>query len=372
MTTRSSLIDDLERALAAGTNAQRIAMLSRITDLFIADANRYSADQIDLFDEVIGKLATAIEAKARAKLAIRLAEVPNAPAGVIRLLAFDDDIEVARPVLSDFEGFKAADLVENAKRKSQLHLAAISERKSLSEVVTDVLVERGDRHVVTSVAKNPGARFSDAGFRMLVKRSSGDEALAMQVGARRDLPRPHFLRLLDQASAAVRARLAAEHPAATGTVESVLREVVCDIRSETREVSADYASARLEVEALSRAGLLGEAEVYDFARDLRFEQTAVSLSLLCDIEIDAVERALHDPHHEMALILAKLAGFSCKGAKAILLLKTAGRGISTHDLDHALRSYDKLQPDTAQQVLSFYRTRVTSPIVAQPALAAAG
>lgn len=371
MTTRSSLIDDLERALAAGTNAQRIAMLARITDLFIADANRYSDDQINLFDVVIGKLAIAIEAKARAKLAIRLAELPDAPAGVMRLLAFDDDIEVARPILSDFERLEEADLVENAKRKSQLHLAAISERKSLSEMVTDVLVERGDRQVVKSVAKNPGARFSDAGFRMLVKRSSSDEALAMQVGARRDLPRQHFLRLLEQASATVRARLGAEHPQEPGTVEGVLSEVIGGIRSETRKVSPDYALARLEVEALSHAGLLGEAQVYDFARDRLFEQTAVALSLLCDIELDAVERALLDPHHEMALILAKLADFSSTGAKAILLLKTAERGISTHDLDDALRSYDKLQPDTAQRVLSFYRTRVKSQVVAPPALTAA-
>jgi hypothetical protein len=67
MTTKASLIEELERALAAGTNPQRIEMLSRITDLFQASAGRHSADQINLFDEVIAKLANAIEAKARAK-----------------------------------------------------------------------------------------------------------------------------------------------------------------------------------------------------------------------------------------------------------------------------------------------------------------
>src|SRR5206468_4080675 len=115
----------------------------------------------------------------------RLADMPNAPAGVVRMLAFDDDIEVARPVLSASERLAEHDLVANANSKSQLHLAAISERRSLSEAITDVLVTRGDRQVVQSVAKNTGARFSDAGFRMLVKRSSSDEALAVQVGGRR-------------------------------------------------------------------------------------------------------------------------------------------------------------------------------------------
>jgi len=237
MTAQTSLLDDLERALTAGSNAQRIEMLSRITDLFVADAHRYTPMQVDLFDEVISKLAIAIEAKARAKLSVRMAHVPNAPPGVIRMLAFDDAVEVARPVLTSSDRLAESDLIANAKIKSQQHLAAIAERKSLSEAVTEILVTRGDRKVAHSVAKNAGARFSDAGFRMLVKRSAGDEALALHVGARRDLPRQHFLRLLEQASATVRARLSAENPAAASAVEGVVSEVVGGIRSETRKVS---------------------------------------------------------------------------------------------------------------------------------------
>ena len=67
---------------------------------------------------------------------------------------------------------------------------------------------------------------------MLVKRSTDDDALATQVGSRSDLPRQHFLRLLHDASAAVRSRLTAENPSAGAAVETVLTEVVGGIRSE--------------------------------------------------------------------------------------------------------------------------------------------
>jgi uncharacterized protein (DUF2336 family) len=372
MTTQTSLIDELERALTNGNDAQRNEMLARITDLFLAGASRYSVEQIGLFDEVISKLATAIEIKARAKLSFRLSDVPTAPAGVVRMLAFDDDIEVARPVLKNSERLTDPDLVANASSKSQQHLAAISERKSLSEAVTDVLVSRGNRDVVHSVVRNSGARFSDAAFRMLVKRSSGDDTLAMHVGARPDLPRQHFLRLLEQASATVRSRLAAENPASAAAVEGVLSEVVGGIRSETRKISSQYATAAAEVGKLKQDGHLGEAEVYKFARENRFEEAAVSLSMMCGVELDAVERALHDRGHEIAPILAKLAGFSSTTAKAILLLKTADRGISAQDLDNALRTYEKLQIETARRVLGFYRTRLkTQGRGASPTLAAA-
>jgi len=209
MTTATSLIDELEVALAAGTDAQRITMLARVTDLFVAGASGYSTDQIALFDTVIGRLRAAIDPEARAGLSSRLAPVRNAPVGVIRMLACDDDIEVARPVLNTSERLDEADLVANALHTSQQHLAAIAARTSLSEAVTEVLVTRGDRQVVHRVAKNAGARFSDAGFRMLAKRAASDDALAMQLGARQDLPRPRFLRLLQEVSAAMRQRLAA-------------------------------------------------------------------------------------------------------------------------------------------------------------------
>jgi uncharacterized protein (DUF2336 family) len=364
----ASLIDELEGALAGGTNAQRITMLARVTDLFVEGADHYSAEHVNIFDEVMVKLTATIEAKARAKLSSRLAPIPNAPHGVVRMLAFDDNIEVAHPVLAASDRLDEADLVANASHKSQQHLAAIAQRRWLSEAVTDVLVTRGDRDVVHSVAKNAGARFSDAGFRMLVQRSTGDDALALQVGARRDVPRQHFLRLLHQASATVRKRLETEHPGAGSALESVLGEVVGGIRSETRKVSTDYAAARSRVEVLHRAHRLGEPEVHGFARERRFEETAIALSLLCGLEIDVVERALLDQSHELALIIAKLAGLSSTTAKAILLLKATERAMSAQDLDQAMMSYGRLQGETARRVLGFYRTRTKT--TAAPALAA--
>jgi hypothetical protein len=70
-----------------------------------------------------------------------------------------------------------------------------------------------------------------------------------------------------------------------------------------------------------------------------------------------VERALLDPGAEIILILAKVADLSAATTKAILLLRAADRGMSAKDLDQALTSFHRLQPDTARRVLSFFRTR---------------
>jgi uncharacterized protein (DUF2336 family) len=368
------ILKELEGALASGDIGRRIDILARVTDLFLNGADRYSEDQVDVFGDVMARLVNTIETKARAKLADRLAPIPNAPSNVIHMLAFDDDIEVARRVLTQSERLDDRDLLFSAGTKSQQHLFAISQRESLSEAVTDVLVERGDRDVVHSVVRNIGARFSDAGFRMLVKRSSGDDILAAEVGLRPDIPRPHFLVLLEKASSEVRARLSAENPQAGTAIEGVVNEVVGGIRTELLNSSPDFAAAQAAVERQNRIRRIGEAEIYQYARDRKFEECAIALSIMCDVPIDVVERALLDPGAEIVLILAKVARLSATTTKAILLLRAADRGMSAKDLDQALSSFNRLQTETAKRVLSFFRTRVKKPAepLVTPAVATHG
>jgi uncharacterized protein (DUF2336 family) len=368
------LIDELEAALASGTNARGIEMLTRLTNLFVDSASRYSEEQICIFDDVMARLVSTIEAKDRAELAHRLAPITNAPSSVIHMLAFDDDIEVAQPILRQSERLDDPALLANANTKSQRHLFATSQRQSLSETVTDVLVERGDREVVHAVVKNVGARFSDAGFRMLVKRSAGDDDLATIVGMRSDIPRPHFLVLVEKASSALRARLAARNPQASSTIEGAVAAVAGGIRDDARNSSPDFAAAQTAVERQNRIRRIGEAEIHQYARDRKFEETAIALSLLCDTPIDVVERALLDPGAEIVLILAKVAGLSSTTTKAILLLRAADRAMSAKDLDQALASFNRLQPDTARRVLGFFRTRVKKPAepMVPPAVAVNG
>jgi uncharacterized protein (DUF2336 family) len=97
------IMDELEAALAGGTDARRIEMLTRITDLFVGGAARFTEAQTGVFDDIMVRLVSAIEAKARAKLAHRLAPIANAPLNTIHMLAFDDDIEVAATGLAQSE-----------------------------------------------------------------------------------------------------------------------------------------------------------------------------------------------------------------------------------------------------------------------------
>jgi uncharacterized protein (DUF2336 family) len=354
----SSLIEDLEDALANGSEKRRLVALRRVTDLFIAGSSRFSPEQIALFDDVLLCLTEEIEQQARATLAHSLASLSNAPPKVIRSLAFDDALEVATPVLVSSPQLTDDDLVANAKTKSQGHLYAISQRASLSEAVTDVLVDRGDQRVVRAVADNGGARFSHNGFGKLVERAKGDHVLTRSVGARPDIPRHYFLKLLDSASAAVRAKLIASNPQAAALIRDTVAEIASTISADVRDHSPEHARAKRAAKRRHKNAQPSEGDVHQRAHSQDFERTVIALALFGSLPIDLVERALLDQRPDMVLILAKAAGCSRTTTKAILLMQAAGRGMSDADMTQALVSFDRLSVKTAKRVIEFYDRRM--------------
>jgi uncharacterized protein (DUF2336 family) len=353
-----SLIDDLNAALAAGGDSERRRILERVADLFAAGSRGYSGKQIDLFDDVLRKLCADVEVKARARLARRLAHIDNAPPQLIRSLAFDDAIAVAQPVLIDARLLTDADLVENAATKSQDHLFAIAQRLKLSERVTDVLVERGNRRVINKVTANSGARFSLAGYDKLTHRARRDRKLTLALARRRDLPRQYFLKLLQTASASVRAKLEAANPQAAAAIRDTVDEVAARLQQEVRETSQRYAASLRDANRSFNAQSFTEASVHAPAHAQEFTRTAIALAKLGRFPVDLVERALIDKGEDMILILAKAAGCSWTTVKELLLMYVAERNPRPDELTRTFERYTKLTQEAARQIVDFYGQRV--------------
>ena len=357
MTATPELLSEVEDAMASGSTTRRGKLVRHVTDLFIVGAPQCGEQEIALFDDVLVRLAVEIEISARALLAVRLAPIENAPPRIIRALAFDDEIDVAGPVLEQSGRLDEASLVENARKKSQEHLLAISRRRSLSELVTDVLVERGDRQVVLSTAENRGAKFSTIGFNGLVRRSEGDDRLAACVGSRPEIP-PHLFRmLLAKASASVRAKLEAAHPAVRGEVGRVVAEVADRIAAEAGESEPDGATARAHMDALRRRGQLDDGRMEAIAKVGRFEEIAAALAVMSELPLEFVERAMKQERAEMVLIIAKAIALSWSTVKAILCARVGGRPISGGEIAQGLASYERLKAGTAQEIVRFHRMR---------------
>jgi uncharacterized protein (DUF2336 family) len=293
-----SLAEELEAVVASGSLSRRSDILSRVTDLFIYDAARYSPDQVRLFGDVMTRLARGMGSEARARLAERLAPIGSAPVNVVQMLALDDDANVAGPVLVQSERLFERDLLLIAGSKGQNHLLALAHRERLSQRVTDMLIARGDHAVLGILVRNRGARFSAAGWRRLHERTRTDAAITAELARRSE-------------------EAAVEH---------------------------------------SHSG--SEAEVYRHARDGKLEETAAALANLSGIPSDAAEHALLNQRADVVLVIAKAVGLSSITTEALVRLRAADRGMSAEDVAQALAKFNRLPRDSARRVLNFFRIRL--------------
>ena len=122
------------------------------------------------------------------ELSDRLSSVDKGPGNALARLSSSDDIAVSGPALARSNSLTDKDLVAIAGKKGQKQLAAIAGRPRISEVVTDVLVERGNAEVSRKVSANLGARISETGFVKLINKAKKDRELANAIANRNDLP----------------------------------------------------------------------------------------------------------------------------------------------------------------------------------------
>ncbi len=354
---QAGLIDQLEDAFGGGDLARRAGVLRRVTDLFVLKSGTFSEDQITLFDTVMGKLLESIESAARAQFGSRIAKLPDAPRGVVRLLASDAAIEVAGPVLTHSERLDVDTLVENARTQSQDHLLAISGRKVIVEAVTDVLVDRGDRPVVSATAQNGGARFSDFGVSTLVRKACDDSDLALCVWSRPDIPRQNLVKLFVDASEEVKHRLVEADPRRAELITSMIAQATDTIQTKARAGSSDFAQAGRHVRELNATGKLNEAQLLAFAEEGSFDKVVAALVLMCDLPVGVVERAFVQNQTEQIVVLARALDIAWATTTKLLLLHAGVNGSSRQQLDVTYANFLRLQPKTARMALQFHRMR---------------
>ena len=349
-----SLLPELEDVVRHGSAEKRAETLRRIITLFLDGAPSFTAEHVALFDDVIAPLVVEVEAKALAELAHRIAPIPNAPAGVVSTLAKNDDIAVAGPVLKQAR-ITDPDLTCIAETKSQAHLLAMSTRVGISEAIADILVERGDREVARAIANNQHAQLSDNVFTTLVKRAEQDGVLAEKVGMRTDIPPRLFRQLFMQSSEMVQRRLLAK---AGPETQSEIRRVLARVTDEVAAKAAphNYTAALAAVRALHQERKLREADIIEFAKAGKYEETIAALSTICAVPVEVVDRLMNGERADPTLILARAAGFDWSTVKAVLNARPSGKP-SPQALDAARENFERLTASTAQRVVRFWQVR---------------
>jgi uncharacterized protein (DUF2336 family) len=220
-------------------------------------------------------------------------------------------------------------------------------------MVTDAIVERGNREVIGKLVGNAGATFSEQGFTRIAARAQGDDTLTEAVGMRLDIPLRLLQQLMLKASETVQQRLAAFAPMET---REEIHRVVSSISSDVvrqATIARTFAQAREMVAHLKRTGRFDESSVLEFAKMGRQEEMIVGLSVLCEVSVGLIDRLLSGARHDGLLIACKAADMKWLTVGAVLTCRLGHAVDSVDALRKAKAAYGKLTIPAAKKILKF-------------------
>ena len=357
MSPIQSLVKDIEAAIDDQTSDRRVALLHRITNLFIEQMPDLNEEHIGVFDDVILCLALEIEFHARVELSERLADLDRAPRKTINNLALDTDIAIARPVLERSLCVGEDALLTVAGERKLEFLKALVRRRMISSPVTDLLIERGDDELILSLVENRQSSLSDHGLRLLAEKAVQDTRLYRVLKTRPDLATRHIGAILEAAKRRAKAEmrdLAAnddtlESALTTGTVAVLENPGVLAV-SEALE-NADYSMAMQE-----QRSTFTEQSVIDYLKLGKIGEALAIVSHLAEMPRGTVLIAYGAAQFDPLLFIFRALNFDWKTFEYALSAKHGGK-LPEKLRQSAHSSYHALTNATATRVMRFIATR---------------
>lgn len=345
-------------ALAQETSSEkRRALLRELTDHFFGDPERSEAETA-LYGSVLSDLTDAMELAVRAELAERFAAAPDAPRQLIRRLANDEAEDVAHPVLRASPVLTEADLIQVIQSRGQGHMRAVSQRASLSEAVSDAIIERGDDETLGVLLGNDGAQLSRAACETAVERARVNPALHAPTVERASLPPDLLNEMYFEVEARLRQRILEQNARMDpALLESALAAGRTRVATDDGALPPDYAESLAYVEELNVAGQLTPPVLARFLRSGSRTSFLIALSQLADIDFHTARQIIERRELDALAVVCKAADLdrALFLTYAVVLLNTDGDAMGKARAYAGM--YNDLTNEAAQRTLRFWRMR---------------
>lgn len=199
---------DVERMLADPSPETRADMAAKVAREF--RRGKLTGEERRIAEEIVRAMAHDAALRVRQALADHLKESNSLPPDVARLLAADVE-PVALPVLQYSVVLTDEDLLDLVKGANSQRLTAIAQRRTLSEPVSDAVVQADDPTAITALVGNEGARLTEPSLQTVLTRHGSKPEIGETLARRSKLPISILEGLVSDASDRLREVLIARH-----------------------------------------------------------------------------------------------------------------------------------------------------------------
>ncbi len=342
----------LELALDKSLEGRR-ELTATIGDLFNNQDEVLSERERALMTDILRKLIHECEMAVRRDLSERLSSAPNPPHELIVALA-NDEIEVAEPILRASAVLRDAELVGVIRHRTQQHQLAIAMRRSLSEYVSDALVETGNIDVVKVLLENPDAQISEATMEYLAEESRRVDTYQEPLLRRDDLSPALAARMYLWVSAALRSHILENFDIEPSRIDDHLERAAGGPESQQgvpkKDKPAEFLARRLTEQRKITPDFL--IQVLRQGEVPLFEALFGELS---GLKAPRLQNVLYDSGGEGLAIACRAMAMPKPTFATIFLLSRRGRTgnqiVDPRELSRALLLFDKIAPIAAAEVM---------------------
>ena len=224
--------DDVQRLLTDPSPETRIDMTGKIGGVYNGQTT-LSANETRIAEQIFRLLLRDTEVRVRTSLAEQVKDSPAIPRDIVMSLAKDVE-QVALPVLQFSEVLSDNDLLEILSASPEVpRQLAISRRRTVSDLVSDTLIAKGNSDVAQSLIANDGAALSEEGLSKIIETFKGNDEVMETVSRRPYLPPATVEKLVTVVSGALATTLRQKYKIAS---EEIDREVELTREKETLQL----------------------------------------------------------------------------------------------------------------------------------------
>jgi uncharacterized protein (DUF2336 family) len=351
--SRFAKLIELARASDSG---QRRELLREITDLFFETSGARNERETHLIDDVLKLVAAEMQDTVLAELAERFADAEDAPVGLMRDLA-NHAFEVAAPILRRSAALDEQTLLQIVANRSQQHIKAVAQRETVSEALSDAIVQHGDDNALDALMRNEGATMSRNSMEVAVNRARSNALLHEAVVMRRDLP----LDLLNEMYFAVATSLrqqimqrnASVDPA---TLDAALAKARERLKRTVGDLNAEAKNAMAFIQSKKAAGELNARMLVSLYREAKQMHFLYGLAEVTNVDPETVANMLERQDVDALAMLCRAAQIE-RPLFVTLAVLTCGGEDAMNRAEEFGRLYNNVPVEAAQRAVRFFKVR---------------
>jgi uncharacterized protein (DUF2336 family) len=353
----------------------RTTLLKRLADVVCLPSSRVNTFERSMTADLLVEMLREATQAERARVAKRLCQLVEIPNTLLRLLLVDD-IEVARPLLEESNALSDADLVHCVLTASVEHLKLVARRRDITEIVGEVLVDRGDAEVIRILLRNEVARLSQPIIDGVVAASRDEPALVPLVLKRPELRPSQAYVMFWWADAEARRIILQRFAVSREVLQEAAGDVFAIAASEGwQDAPSRKALQFIERRQRNRAAI--EKSPYESLEDAvaaaqggMSSEVADEISYLAGVKPMTGAKIFADEGGEALAVLCKATGLPKAAVRALWRgmrrPETDSAGNVLPSFERVLITYEMIAVDRAQTVLRYWNWSLSSALT--PAL----